>query len=110
VKLLGLNFEVPKLEVLNLSNTIIHCPTLDVISKSFPGLLELILEHCPAISKRGVGCVVEKCTQLREINLKECPLVATDIVASISLSRPSLRMITTPLSEYDKIFGWRHRY
>ncbi|GAU35717.1 hypothetical protein TSUD_258920 [Trifolium subterraneum] len=96
VKLHGLNFEVPKLEVLNLSNTRIDNEELFLISKSFRGLLELSLEVCYFVTKRGVNHVVENCTQLREINLRGCYKVHKNIVASMISSRPSLRKIVVP--------------
>lgn len=69
VNLHGLNFQVPKLEVLKLSMTNIDDETLYLISKSCRGLLQLNLKHCFNISKKGVKQIVENCTQLREINL-----------------------------------------
>ncbi|XP_045830015.1 F-box/LRR-repeat protein 14-like [Trifolium pratense] len=96
VKLHGLNCEVPKLEVLNLSNTRIDNEELSVISKSFRGLLELSLEVCSFVTKRGVNHVVENCTQLREINLRGCYKVHKNIVASMISSRPSLKKIVVP--------------
>ncbi|AES86373.2 putative leucine-rich repeat domain, L domain-containing protein [Medicago truncatula] len=96
VKLRGLNFEVLKLEVLNLSYTGVDNEELYLISKSCRGLLQLLLEHCYYVTKRGVNHVVENCTQLREINLKNCYKVHKNIVDSMILSRPSLRKITVP--------------
>jgi hypothetical protein len=96
VRLHGLNFEVPKLEVLNLSKTIINNEELYLISKSFGGLLQLSLEDCSFVTKWGVNHVVENCTQLREINLKGCYKVHKNIVASMVSSRPSLRKIVVP--------------
>jgi F-box and leucine-rich repeat protein 2/20 len=69
VKLLGINFVVPKLEVLDLSNTKVDDETLYVISKNFPGLLELLLNRCEDITPEGVKHVVENCTQLRKVYL-----------------------------------------
>jgi hypothetical protein len=66
VKLHGLNCVVPKLEVLNLSNTKVNDKTLNVISKNCCGLLQLLLEHCNNVTEEGVKHVVENCTQLRE--------------------------------------------
>lgn len=88
VKLRGVNFEVPKLEVLNLSYTGVDNEELYLISKSCCGLLQLLLEHCYYVTKRGVIHVVENCTQLREINLKNCYKVHKNIVDSMILSRP----------------------
>ncbi|GAU46499.1 hypothetical protein TSUD_285810 [Trifolium subterraneum] len=69
VKLLGLNFVVPKLEVLNLSNTNVDDQTLHTISKNCRGLLQLLLGHCDCITQEGVKHVVKNCRQLRAINV-----------------------------------------
>ncbi|KEH26041.1 putative leucine-rich repeat domain, L domain-containing protein [Medicago truncatula] len=69
VKLHGINFAVPKLEVLNLSNTKVDNETLYMISKNCCGLLRLLLEKCNDVTEKGVKHVVKNCTQLREINL-----------------------------------------
>ncbi|AES73923.2 F-box/LRR protein [Medicago truncatula] len=66
VKLLGMNFAVPKLEVLDLSFTKVDDKTLYAISKNCCGLLQLLLEHCDNVKEKGVKHVVENCTQLRE--------------------------------------------
>ncbi|CAJ2655623.1 unnamed protein product [Trifolium pratense] len=85
-----MNFEVPKLEVLNLTKTSIDDKALSVISKSCCGLLQLILENCRKVTERGVKHVVENCTQLRVINFRNCYNVDADVAALILLSRPSL--------------------
>ncbi|KAK2420109.1 F-box/LRR-repeat protein [Trifolium repens] len=69
VNLLGLNFAVPKLEVLNLSDTKVDDETLYVISKSCCGLLQLLLEKCYRVTENGVKHVLEKCTKLRKITV-----------------------------------------
>ncbi|KAJ1410062.1 Leucine-rich repeat, cysteine-containing subtype [Sesbania bispinosa] len=96
VELLGLNFEVPKLEVLNFSGSQIGDEVLFVISKCCCRLLKLDLECCSSVTAEGVRKVVENCTQLREINLRSCAKVATTIVAWMVFSRPSLRKIMAP--------------
>jgi hypothetical protein len=93
VKLNGMNFEVPKLEVLNLSYTYVDDQTLYVITKNCCGLLQLLLESCNYITKKGVMHVVENCTQLREINLRCCLEIFSDVVPSMVSSSPSLRKI-----------------
>jgi F-box/leucine-rich repeat protein 2/20 len=93
LKLLGLNFEVPKLEVLNLSRTNIKDETLYVISKRCRRLLQLLLEDCKNVTEKGVKHVVDNCTQLREINLTRYPKVHANVAASIICSRPSWREI-----------------
>jgi hypothetical protein len=66
VKLRGVNFVVPKLEVLDLSNTDVDDETLYVISKNFHALLQLLLEQCNGVTENGVKHVLENCTQLRD--------------------------------------------
>ncbi|XP_045831886.1 F-box/LRR-repeat protein 2-like [Trifolium pratense] len=95
VKLHGMNFEVPKLKVLNLSYTSVDDETLYVISKNCPGLLQLSLERCINVTTKGVNHVVKNCMQLREINLEYCYKVFVNIVPMV-FSRPSLRKITLP--------------
>nr|XP_027188654.1 F-box/LRR-repeat protein 4-like [Cicer arietinum] len=97
-RLVGMNFEVPQLQVLNLSHASVNDETLYDISKCCSGLLQLLVENCREVTEKGVKHVVENCTKLREINLKSCNKVHAnaDDVASIVISRPSLRKITTP--------------
>ncbi|PNX77986.1 F-box/LRR-repeat protein, partial [Trifolium pratense] len=54
VKLLGMNFVVPNLEVLNLICTKVDDETLYVISKNCPGLLQLFLRNCSGVTEKGV--------------------------------------------------------
>ncbi|CAJ2655621.1 unnamed protein product [Trifolium pratense] len=91
-----INFEVPKLEVLNLANTSIDDKALHVISKSCCGLLQLILENCYNVTEKGVKHVVENCTQLRVINLTNCLNVDADVSALRLLSTRSLINIVAP--------------
>jgi F-box/leucine-rich repeat protein 2/20 len=72
VILLGLNFVVPNLEVLNLSDTKVDDETLYLISKYCCGLFELFLGHCYCFSENGVKHVVENCTKLRKIMVPHC--------------------------------------
>ncbi|KAK2420220.1 F-box/LRR-repeat protein [Trifolium repens] len=65
MKLHGLNFVVPKLEVLNLSNTKVDDETLDLISKNCCGLSRLFLRRCKGVTKKAVKHVLENRTQLR---------------------------------------------
>ncbi|XP_058753505.1 uncharacterized protein LOC131626682 [Vicia villosa] len=114
VKLLGINFEAPKLEMLNLSHTRVKDETLGVISKNCRGLLQLFLEKCVYVTNIGVNHVVENCTQLREINLKKCCRVNSKVVASMISSRPSLKKIHVPPSygfnnKEERDFWWSHR-
>jgi len=69
-----MNFVVPKLEVLNLSNTKVDDKTLYVISKNCCGLLKLIVDHCNNVTKKGVEHVKENCSQLREHGYV-CPIL-----------------------------------
>ncbi|KAK2420228.1 F-box/LRR-repeat protein [Trifolium repens] len=66
VKLLGMNFVVPNLEVLNITCTKVDDETLYVISKNCFGLLQLLLEACNGITEEGVKHVLENCTLLRD--------------------------------------------
>ncbi|KEH25279.1 F-box/LRR protein, putative [Medicago truncatula] len=54
VKLLGINFLVTQLEVLNLSDTKVDDETLYVISKSCSALLELLLKGCENVTEKGL--------------------------------------------------------
>ncbi|GAU13920.1 hypothetical protein TSUD_262470 [Trifolium subterraneum] len=96
VKSLGIYFEVPKLEVLNLTRTIVDNAALYMISESCRGLLQLSLENCENITNKGVRQVVINCTQLREINLHRCSQVHYNIVRPMVRCRPSLRKIAVP--------------
>ena len=100
VKLCQMNFEAPKLEVLNLSQIGVDEDALYVISKSCPNLLQLDLEHCRYVTDKGLKHVVGNCTQLRELNLRYCCDVHRDVLASLILSRPSLWKLTTPYRYY----------
>ncbi|GAU35698.1 hypothetical protein TSUD_258730 [Trifolium subterraneum] len=98
VNLLGLNFQVPTLEVLNLSLTRIDDKTPDAISKSCSGLLQLDLKGCHHVTDKGVKQVIGKCTRLKEINVLGCRKVSSnvDFWTAMELSRPSLRNILPP--------------
>jgi F-box and leucine-rich repeat protein 2/20 len=65
-----MNFVVPNLEVLDLSDTKVDDETLYAISKSCPGLLELSLIDCNWVTEKGVKDVMENCKQLRKIYLE----------------------------------------
>ncbi|XP_045830801.1 F-box/LRR-repeat protein 4-like [Trifolium pratense] len=96
VKLHGMNFKAPKLEVLNLSYTRVDDETLYMISKSCRQILQLYLRHCYCVTEKGVKHVVENCTQLREVDLRDCIGVHAHVVESMVSSRPSLRKIIAP--------------
>lgn len=87
---LEMDFEVPKLEVLNLSYTKVDDEALYMISKSCCGLLKLSLQDCNDVTKKGVKHVVENCTQLRKISLNGCFKVNANVVSLMVFSRPSL--------------------
>ncbi|XP_047166937.1 F-box/LRR-repeat protein 20-like [Vigna umbellata] len=106
VKLKGLEFEVPKLEELNLSGSRVDDETLSVISKYCRWLLHLDLENCYKVTANGVREVVDKCRRLREINLVSCCEVEASVVAWMVFSRPSLRRIMAPPS-FDLSGGQR---
>jgi F-box/leucine-rich repeat protein 2/20 len=109
VNLSGMNFQVPKLEVLNLSFTRIDDKILYAISKSCPGLLQLDLEKCYKITKKGVKQVVKNCTRLKEINLRDCCKVSVGVGLwmGIVLSSPSLRKIMTPPHFFPNHRKWK---
>ncbi|KAK2427116.1 F-box/LRR-repeat protein [Trifolium repens] len=92
----GLNFEVSKLEVLNLSSTKVDDETLNVISRNCCGLLQLKLKYCDYVTEKGVNQVIEKCTQMRKINLAHCGKLHNNVVDSMLYSRPSIRKIKAP--------------
>ena len=98
VELPWVNFKAPKLEVLNLSLSRIDDVTMRTISRICPRLQQLDLESCYNVTEKGVKLVVENCTHLREINLRQCRKVnvSTNVVAWMIFSRPSLRKITAP--------------
>ncbi|KAK2370584.1 F-box/LRR-repeat protein [Trifolium repens] len=106
------NFELPNLEVLNLTNTGLRDEALCVISKSCPSLLQLTLHFCKDITDKGVMHVVKNCTKLREIYLDDCLQVQAKVVASMVCLRPSLRKIGTPpdfpLSDKSRKLFSRH--
>ncbi|KAK2378565.1 F-box/LRR-repeat protein [Trifolium repens] len=97
VKLHRLNFAFPKLEVLNLSETYIDDEALYMILKNCCGISQLFLQHCKHITNKGMMHVIKYCTQLKEINLRDCYNVHADVVASMVFLRPSLRKISSPL-------------
>jgi F-box/leucine-rich repeat protein 2/20 len=92
----SIDFEASNLEVLNLSHSTIDDEELYEISKIFPRLLQLDLEHCYDVTDKGVRLAVENYTHLREINLRHCRKVSINIVSLTIFSRPSLRKITAP--------------
>ncbi|KAK2349521.1 F-box/LRR-repeat protein [Trifolium repens] len=59
---------VPMLEVLDLSDTKVDDETLNLISKNCSGLMQLQLDHCSGVTKKGVECVVKNCRQLESMN------------------------------------------
>ncbi|XP_058766045.1 F-box/LRR-repeat protein 3-like [Vicia villosa] len=80
VKRLKMNILVYHLEVLNLSGTSVRDKTIYEISKSYRGILQLLLTRCHYITEKGVISVVENCTQLKEINLRDCKKVDPCVV------------------------------
>lgn len=95
-KSLQIDFEVPNLEVLDLTHTRVDDDTLYVISKTCRGLLKLSLQLCTNVTEKGVMHVVKNCTKLREINLDDCSGVHANVVASMVFLSPSLRKIAAP--------------
>jgi hypothetical protein len=91
-----MNFQLPKLKVLNLSHSSVCNRTLYVLTKSCPGLLQLSLKYCDHVEDRGVNSALRNCKQLTKINLKHCPRVVRLNVDQMLLRRPSLRKIKLP--------------
>jgi hypothetical protein len=60
-----MNFEVPKLKVLDLSHTLVDDKTLYALSESCRGLSELLLRNCYHVTKKGVKHVVKYYTTER---------------------------------------------
>lgn len=96
MKQFQIDFEVSKLEVLNLSGSRIEDEALSTISTWCHGLLLLDIQSCWYVTTKGVREVVENCIALKELNLKNCGLVDDDFVAGMTFSGPSLRKIITP--------------
>jgi F-box/leucine-rich repeat protein 2/20 len=92
-----MDFQVPKLEVLNLSYSTVDDRSLIVISKSCRGILQLLLESCDSVTHNGVNHVLQNCTQLTQINLNGVKDNTVHFnVASMVLLRPLLKKITLP--------------
>ncbi|ESW07789.1 hypothetical protein PHAVU_010G159100 [Phaseolus vulgaris] len=96
MKVFEIDFEVSKLEVLNLSGSKIEDEALSMISRRCSGLLLLNIQSCWHVTAKGVVEVVENCRRLKELNLKNCRLVSDDFVAWLEFSKPSLRTVATP--------------
>ncbi|XWS19136.1 hypothetical protein CRYUN_Cryun32bG0106000 [Craigia yunnanensis] len=96
VKNLEVDFELPKLEVLQAEGLGINDEALTLIGKRCCRLSHLNLEGCLNVTARGVEGVIVNCKALKEMNLRWCNNVSVDIVAWMVFSRPSLRKITLP--------------
>ncbi|KAJ8755386.1 hypothetical protein K2173_019184 [Erythroxylum novogranatense] len=112
IKNTDLNFELPKLEILQAQGTGMDDEALAAISKKCPGLLQLDLEGCLNVTTKGVTQLVQNCRRLREISLKWCDNVKVDIIYFLVSSRLSLRKIIPPCgfspSHNQVIFFLRH--
>ncbi|XP_045830772.1 F-box/LRR-repeat protein 14-like [Trifolium pratense] len=91
-----MNFQLPTLEVLNLSYSTADNQTLNVLTKTCTRILQLSLGYCDRVTDKGVKSVLQNCIQLREINLKYCQRVVHLNVDSMLLLRPSLTKIMLP--------------
>uniref|UniRef100_A0A6M2EQW7 F-box/LRR-repeat protein 15-like leucin rich repeat domain-containing protein n=1 Tax=Populus davidiana TaxID=266767 RepID=A0A6M2EQW7_9ROSI len=96
IKCLDIDFELPKLEVVQAEGPVLDDEALMMIAKRCHGLLQLDLEGCLNVTIKGVNGVVQSCMKLREINLKWCDNVKVDIIPRMVFSRPSLRKIIPP--------------
>ncbi|KAH9715565.1 f-box domain-containing protein [Citrus sinensis] len=109
---LGIDLELPKLEVLQASGSALNDHALKMIANTCSRILHLDLDNCLNVTTSGVKEVVEHCRTLREINLRWCDEVNVDIVAWMVFSRPSLRKIIPPCgfapTESQKNFFLRH--
>ncbi|XP_028795319.1 F-box/LRR-repeat protein 3-like [Neltuma alba] len=85
-----IGFELPKLEVMNLSQSRIDDEALSIVSKTCCGLTHLELQNCFNVTSNGVRYVVGKCTRLRDINLKHCNKVSADIIPWMSSPLPDM--------------------
>ncbi|GAV91025.1 LRR_6 domain-containing protein [Cephalotus follicularis] len=92
IKGFNIDFDLPKLEVLEVEGSVMNDDALAAIGKKCCGLLCLHLQGCLNVTRRGVKHVVENCRALREINLKQC-IIDGDLVAWMVSARPSLRHI-----------------
>lgn len=66
-EIVGLVLRCHNLKHMNLSYTDVDDKSLCLISKCFPMLLHLILEHCNDVTEKGLKHVVENCINLREL-------------------------------------------
>lgn len=109
---LGIDLELPKLEVLRASGSALNDHALKMIANTCSRILHLDLDNCLNVTTSGVKEVVEHCRTLREINLRWCDEVNVDIVAWMVFSRPSLRKIIPPCgfapTESQKNFFLHH--
>ncbi|XVE89182.1 hypothetical protein DITRI_Ditri19aG0130100 [Diplodiscus trichospermus] len=96
IKNLEIDFELPKLEVLQAGGLGINDEALTLIGKRCFRLSHLNLEGCLNVTARGVEGVILNCKALKEMNLRWCNNVSLDIVSWMVLSRPSLRKVTLP--------------
>ncbi|OMO52900.1 Leucine-rich repeat, cysteine-containing subtype [Corchorus capsularis] len=103
IKNLEIDFELPKLEVLEVEGLGIDDEALTSIGKRCSRLLHLNLEGCPNVTSRGVEGVVGSCKLLKEINLRWCNNLSADIAAWMVFSRPSLRKITLPCGSVPSV-------
>ncbi|XWS16515.1 hypothetical protein CRYUN_Cryun34aG0095100 [Craigia yunnanensis] len=103
VKNLEIDFELPKLEVLQAEGLGINDEALTSISKRCCWLSHLNLEGCLNVTARGVEGVIVNCKALKEMNLRWCNNVSADIVVWMVLSRPSLRKITLPRGSFPTV-------
>lgn len=94
--LLGMNFEVPNMNALTLSFSLVDEKSLYAISMRCCKFLQFIITCYFGFTEKGLQHVFKNYTQLREINLKNCYNLRTNIAPSMLLSSPSLRKITPP--------------
>ncbi|GAB4850045.1 hypothetical protein Ancab_029343 [Ancistrocladus abbreviatus] len=112
IKHLGLDADLPKLQVLRVSGSGLNDEGLVTVGKRCHELLYLDLMYCNAVTSRGVKEVIKNCIKLREINLNFCRNMGHDILAWMVFTRPSLKKIVPPqglvLTEGEKSLFLQH--
>ncbi|XP_042510379.1 SCF E3 ubiquitin ligase complex F-box protein pof2-like [Macadamia integrifolia] len=109
---LGTSFGFSKLEVLHAAGSRFDDEGLRMMGHSSRWLLHLDLEGCLGVTAKGLKEVVTNCKGLKEVSLKKCCNVGSDVIAWMVFSRPSLRNLIPPCdivsTEKQKDFFLRH--
>ncbi|KAJ4958045.1 hypothetical protein NE237_025156 [Protea cynaroides] len=109
---LGTCFGFSKLEVLHAAGSRIDDEGLRIMGQSSRWLQHLVLEGCLGVTAKGLKEVVTNCKGLKEVRLKKCCNVGSDVIAWMVFSRPSLRKLIPPgdivSTERQREFFLRH--